>query len=142
MFTPIKSQVGMEMSVTKIDIPYSKIVEILGPPQKGNAGNQRSKALGYATEAEWMFEFFDIPFKIRYDSSDWVMRYLERQKTVKSQKIPPLEKIDWGEIIGRREFVEDIVKKILIVQADMPIPSFHKKQLVIDIFSKADSYKR
>ena len=118
LFTPTDKTSGMHMSVERIYVPYSKLVKFLGPPHKTNKGDQRVGNLGYITEAHWTYRFFDIPFQIRYDSSDFLHKELLRKKEMGkdisgSHKIPPLEDVTYGEILGNRKFVQNIVRVII-----------------------------
>lgn len=143
LFNKIDSSVGMIMSVNKISIPYSDIVKIIGEPHRTNKWDRRSKALGYITEAEWLFEFFNTSFKIRYDSTSWLMNKRMKEKdTSGSKKIPPLEDVTYGDIIGDSKFVVNVIIKILYMIHDQDIQPGIYRGLIMNIFDgEMEKYK-
>lgn len=147
LFTPTRKTTGMNMSVNKIHLPYQKVVDFLGEPHLTNEGNQRSKVLGYKTEAKWIFRFFDIPFEIKYDSSDWLMN--KRMEEIwggeysgGKVKIPPLEKTTYGEIIGDSNFVKTIIIPIILQSSGKSVSNILLYGIIDDIFdNQMERYK-
>lgn len=108
LFKKAESKNGMIMSISTLKgITFKQLKTILGKPDK-----EEFYINDIQHNAKWALVFLGIKFEIRVDSSRWAS---DAWPDKKKYQIPDIKEdfVDLVEIIGEREFVENIVIPIL-----------------------------
>lgn len=95
---------GLEMSLEYFEgVTYKQLKSLLGQPDK-----VESFSNGRPFNAFWRISVFNIPIEVRIDSGDWAFRNWPNKK---NYTVPSIidEKVDLVQIVGKREFVKNIV---------------------------------
>jgi len=111
---------GLVMSITNINIPYTKMVEILGKPHE----IEHHEILNYDVKAVWELSFLDINFHIEYNSNEYTTDYMGKHK-IGHHKLFSLEEIPFGKIRGLRELSILFIYPVLQIEAGMTDVAYH-----------------
>ncbi|MFW6029764.1 MAG: hypothetical protein ACOCRO_05865 [Halanaerobiales bacterium] len=123
---------GMEMSVSQLKgVKYKDIIRIFGKP---NGEIHRFEGNNIMNIATWKLKVFGTPIKVRIDSNEWARNNWKAKK----YQIPSIKEdyIDEVEIIGEREFIENIVTPIVYTLSNIKVAQEDLRQAIQYIFTK------
>ena len=123
---------GMEMSVSQLKgVKYKDMIRIFGNP---NGEIRKFEGNNILHLAEWKLKIFDTPVKMRIDSGEWTRNNWKAKK----YQVPSIKEdyIDEVEVIGKREFVENIITPIVYVLSNIEVAQEDLRQVIQHIFIK------
>jgi len=120
---------GMYMNVTQIKgCTYKDLILMFGDPN----GKIKTFSDDRVHEVEWKLSFRDIPFKVRMDSVNWARNNWKAKK----YQVPSVKEdyIDEVEIIGDKEFVDEIIVPILHFLSNKEVADNDLQTVIMYIF--------